>query len=58
MFSQKGYWLDVTSSHDVDARLIQPEGEPVLIKIKVAVLSKYTWLDSKLNFMVINLLYS
>lgn len=34
LFSQKGYWLDVTSTHDVDARLIQPDGEPVLLKIK------------------------
>ncbi|CAO2826653.1 unnamed protein product [Amaranthus hypochondriacus] len=34
VFSQKGYWLDVTSSHDVDARLIQPDREPVLINIK------------------------
>lgn len=34
VFSQKGYWVDITSSHDVDARMIQPDGEPLLLKIK------------------------
>ncbi|KAK9747603.1 hypothetical protein RND81_02G002700 [Saponaria officinalis] len=34
LFTQKGYLVDVTSSHDVDARMIQPNGEPVNLKIK------------------------
>ncbi|KAL2934972.1 Nodal modulator 3 [Bienertia sinuspersici] len=34
VFSQKGYWVDITSSHEVDARMIQPDGEPLLLKIK------------------------
>lgn len=34
VFSHKGYWVDVTSSHDVDARMIQPDGQPLLLKIK------------------------
>lgn len=38
MLSQKGYWVDVTSSHEVDARMIQPDGEALLLKIKVVVL--------------------
>ncbi|KAL9239761.1 hypothetical protein vseg_014053 [Gypsophila vaccaria] len=34
LFTQKGYLVDVISSHDVDARMIQPDGEPVNLKIK------------------------
>ncbi|XP_021744068.1 nodal modulator 1-like [Chenopodium quinoa] len=34
LFSHKGYWVDVTSSHDVDARMIQPDGESLPLKIK------------------------
>ncbi|GAB4830590.1 hypothetical protein Ancab_020356 [Ancistrocladus abbreviatus] len=34
IFSQKGYWVNVISSHDVDARINQPDGEPLYLKIK------------------------
>ncbi|GAB2282181.1 hypothetical protein Dimus_016732 [Dionaea muscipula] len=33
-FTQKGYWIYVTSSHEVDARIIHPDGEPTDLKIK------------------------
>ncbi|KAL8138821.1 hypothetical protein V2J09_004822 [Rumex salicifolius] len=34
VFSQKGYWVKVISSHNVDARITQPDGEPMYLKIK------------------------
>ncbi|PIN15609.1 Metalloproteinase-related collagenase pM5 [Handroanthus impetiginosus] len=33
-FIQKGYWVKVISSHDVDAYLVQADGSPVNLKIK------------------------
>lgn len=34
-FVQKGYWVNVISTHDVDAYMIQPDGSHVPLKIKV-----------------------
>lgn len=34
-FVQKGYWVNVISSHDVEACMSQPNGSPVTLKIKV-----------------------
>ncbi|KAH9626869.1 hypothetical protein KSS87_002269 [Heliosperma pusillum] len=34
LFTQKGYLVDVISSHDVNARIIHQDGEPVNLKIK------------------------
>ncbi|XP_074267787.1 uncharacterized protein LOC141591371 [Silene latifolia] len=34
LFTQKGYLVDVISSHDVDARIIHQDREPVYLKIK------------------------
>lgn len=54
VFSQKGYWVDITSSHDVDARMIQPDGEPLLLKIKVVLQRIYPWLEFiYLHFVVV-----
>ncbi|XP_044493042.1 nodal modulator 1 isoform X2 [Mangifera indica] len=33
-FVQKGYWVNVISSHDVEACMSQPNGSPVTLKIK------------------------
>ncbi|XP_031274126.1 nodal modulator 1 [Pistacia vera] len=33
-FVQKGYWVNVISSHNVDAYMSQPDGSPVTLKIK------------------------
>ncbi|KAK1574965.1 hypothetical protein Q3G72_001403 [Acer saccharum] len=33
-FVQKGYWVNVVSTHDVDAYITQPDGSPVTLKIK------------------------
>ncbi|CAN6700135.1 unnamed protein product [Malus baccata var. baccata] len=33
-FVQKGYWLNVISTHDVDAYMIQPDGSSINLKIK------------------------
>lgn len=35
VFVQKGYWINFISTHDVDASLTQPDGQPVNLKIKV-----------------------
>jgi hypothetical protein len=34
-FVQKGYWINVISTHDVDASMIKPDGSPIDLKIKV-----------------------
>ena len=34
-FVQKGYWVNVVSTHDVDAYITQPDGSPATLKIKV-----------------------
>ena len=34
-FVQKGYWVNVISTHDVDAHMTQPDGSHVNLKIKV-----------------------
>lgn len=33
-FVQKGYWINVISTHDVDASMIKPDGSPIDLKIK------------------------
>ncbi|XVF72762.1 hypothetical protein PTKIN_Ptkin12aG0146400 [Pterospermum kingtungense] len=33
-FVQKGYWVNVVSTHDVDAYMTRPNGSPVNLKIK------------------------
>lgn len=35
-FVQKGYWVNIVSTHDVDAYMTQPDGSPVNLKIKVS----------------------
>lgn len=35
VFVQKGYWVNVISTHDVDAYMTQEDGSPVNLKIKV-----------------------
>lgn len=35
VFVQKGYWINIVSSHDVDAYMTQPDGSSVNLKIKV-----------------------
>ena len=34
-FVQKGYWINVVSTHDVSAFMTQPDGSSVDLKIKV-----------------------
>lgn len=34
VFVQKGYWINIVSSHDVDAYMTQPDGSSVNLKIK------------------------
>lgn len=34
-FLQKGYIVNIVSSHDVDAFITQPDGSPMKLKIKV-----------------------
>jgi len=34
-FVQKGYWINVISTHDVDASMIKPDGSSIDLKIKV-----------------------
>lgn len=34
-FVQKGYWVNIVSTHDVDAYLDQPESSRMNLKIKV-----------------------
>ncbi|KAK9281445.1 hypothetical protein L1049_004347 [Liquidambar formosana] len=34
VFAQKGYWVNVISTHDVDAYMTQPDGSTVNLKIK------------------------
>lgn len=34
-FIQKGYLVNIISSHDVDAFMTQPDGPPMNLKIKV-----------------------
>lgn len=41
-FVQKGYWLNVIASHDVDAYMTQPDTSPVTLKIKVLSLTVYS----------------
>ena len=36
VFVQKGFWVNVISSHDVDAYLTQADGSRMSIKIKVS----------------------
>lgn len=36
VFVQKGYWINLISTHDVDASLTQADGQLVNLKIKVA----------------------
>lgn len=35
VFVQKGYWVNIISTHDVDAYMTQEDGPPVNLKIKV-----------------------
>lgn len=37
-FVQKGYWLNVISTHDVDAYMTQQDGSHVPLKVKVVFL--------------------
>lgn len=37
-FIQKGYWVNVISTHDVDAYISQMDGPPMNLKIKVSIL--------------------
>lgn len=34
-FVQKGYWIRLISTHDVDASMIHPDGSSMDLKIKV-----------------------
>jgi len=34
-FVQKGYWINIISTHEVDARIAHPDGSPTSLKIKV-----------------------
>ncbi|KAL9250005.1 BOS complex subunit NOMO1-like protein [Drosera capensis] len=43
-FAQRGYWIHVVSSHDVDARIIHPDGEQTDLKIKKG--SEYLCVES------------
>lgn len=40
-FIQKGYWVNVISTHDVDAYLSQMNGSPMNLKIKVSSSSSF-----------------
>ncbi|KAG7635346.1 unnamed protein product [Arabidopsis thaliana] len=33
-FVQKGYWINIISTHEVDARIAHPDGSPTSLKIK------------------------
>lgn len=35
VFVQKGYWVNVVSTHDVNAVMTQPDGSSLKLKIKV-----------------------
>jgi hypothetical protein len=35
LFVQKGYWVNVISTHDVDGSITQPDGSTVNLKIRV-----------------------
>jgi len=35
VFFQKGYWVNVISTHDVDAYMAQPDSSIINLKIKV-----------------------
>lgn len=37
-FVQKGYWVNVISTHNVDAYVLQPDGSHIDLKIKVVFL--------------------
>lgn len=34
-FVQKGYWINIVSTHEVDAKIVHPSGSPTNLKIKV-----------------------
>lgn len=36
-FVQKGFWVNVISTHDVDGYMTQPDGSTVTLKIRVFV---------------------
>lgn len=36
-FTQKGYWVRIISSHDVDAYLVQADSSRLNLKIKVKI---------------------
>lgn len=40
VFVQKGYWVNVISTHDVDGYINQPDGSTVNLKIRVFVFDR------------------
>lgn len=34
-FVQKGYWVNIISTHEMDARIVHSNGSPTSLKIKV-----------------------
>ena len=41
VFVQKGYWVNLFSTHDVDAHMTQPDSSIINLKIKVALSLKF-----------------
>lgn len=49
VFVQKGYWVNVISTHDVDAYMTQADASPMNLKIKVASLGQISPVEIHLS---------